>query len=243
MSSSPSDEVSAPANPSAALNPPLVFSIAVTLLLAVVAGWAWSRIPADARIPTHWDAAGRVNGYGGRNTLFLVPAMLLGISLLFRFIPLFDPRRTHILLSSHAYRAVWIALVLFFSGLQAILITAALGHPVAVTRWMSAGIGALFIVIGNVLGKVRSNFVFGVRTPWTLSSELAWNRTHRLAGRMFVVYGAAVAAAAIGGLPGTWLMSSLIAFVIVLCLTVAIYSYLVWRNDPNKLPNGAAKTT
>ena len=50
-------------------------------------------------------------------------------------------------------------------------------------------IGRLFIVLGNVLGKVRSNFMFGVRTPWTLASDPRWNKTHRLVGRLFVLLG------------------------------------------------------
>jgi uncharacterized membrane protein len=241
MNSSPSDEVSSPVDSSSALNPPLVFSAFVTVLLSSLAMWAWWRIPADARIATHWDAMGRVNGYGGRNTLFFVPATVLGMSVLLRFIPLIDPRRSHILLSSRAYRAVWIAVVLFLSGIQAIMVGAALGYSISVGKWMFAGMGLVFVIVGNVLGKVRSNFFFGVRTPWTLSSELAWNRTHRLAGWMFVIYGLCETVAAVSGVRGNWLTSSVIGFVSILGASVCAYSYVVWRNDPNRLPSGAPK--
>jgi uncharacterized membrane protein len=51
--------------------------------------------------------------------------------------------------------------------------------------------------IGNVLGKLRSNFFVGIRTPWTLSSEHVWDQTHRWAGRLFV--GAAAVLAVLAG--------------------------------------------
>ena len=40
------------------------------------------------------------------------------------------------------------------------------------------------------MGQIRSNFMMGIRTPWTLSSDLAWEKTHRLGGWLFMVAGA-----------------------------------------------------
>jgi uncharacterized membrane protein len=56
-------------------------------------------------------------------------------------------------------------------------------------RWIIAGVAVLFVVMGNYMPKTRASFMFGVRTPWTLSSDMAWERTHRLAGRLFMVAG------------------------------------------------------
>jgi uncharacterized membrane protein len=98
-------------------------------------------------------------------------------------------------------------------------------------------VGALFVVIGNYLGKTRSNFFFGVRTPWTLSSELSWARTHRLAGRLFVLSGLVIMlTAVVAPGPTTALVISL-AIAGVVAIPVA-YSYLVWRSDPAKQPIG-----
>ena len=117
------------------------------------------------------------------------------------------------------------------------VVLAAVGSPLDVNLVLSVATGLLFIVIGNVLGKVRSNFMFGVRTPWTLSSDLSWNKTHRLVGRLFVLLG--LATIVVGVVGGTT------AFVVVLLggigvvLVVAfVYSYQVWKSDPAKLKIG-----
>lgn len=213
---------------------PLVVSLLVTAVMFGAAWWLWRQLPVDARIPDHWNAAGQVDKYRGRDSLFVIPGLTLALTLLFLFLPRIEPRRAHLLLSSRAYRAVWIAIVLFSAGLQLFKIEAALGVPVSAARWIGIGLGALFLVVGNYLGKVRSNFVFGVRTPWTLSSELSWNRTHRLAGWMFVGFGLALVACGITGGLSAHLHYLVIGFAVVLLVTLLPYSYFVWRSDPDK---------
>lgn len=213
---------------------PLAVSLVVTAALAGASWWAWRQLPVDARIPSDWNTAGQIDGYRGRDSLFLIPGLTLGLTLLFLFLPRIEPRRTHLLLSSRAYRAVWLAIVLFSAGLQLLKIQAALGAPISVEKWSGVGLGALFLVIGNFLGKVRSNFVFGVRTPWTLSSELSWNKTHRLAGWMFVGFGLALVTCAIAGMLSAHRSALIIGFVTALLATVLPYSYFVWRSDPDR---------
>ena len=87
--------------------------------------------------------------------------------------------------------------------------------------------------MGNYLGAVRSNFFFGVRTPWTLSSELSWERTNPLAGRLLVPLGLIVALMALAG----WALAGLATFIalLVAAMPVAIaYSCRVWRDDPQR---------
>ena len=90
--------------------------------------------------------------------------------------------------------------------------------------------GLMFIVIGNYLGKIRRNYMFGVRTPWTLASELSWNKTHRVTGKLFVVSGLLIVLASF------W--SPIVAFYTMMVtilgavLFALIYSYLVWKRDP-----------
>jgi uncharacterized membrane protein len=210
-------------------------SIIVTVVVAAASVWAWQQVPPGRRIPIHWDGAGRANGYGGRGSLFLMPGVMLGITLLFQLLPKIEPRRANLLLSSRAYKAVWLAIVFFCAGIQGVIIGAAFGRTGPMAKWICFGLGALFVIIGNFLSKVRSNFFFGIRTPWTLSSELSWNRTHRLAGWMFVAFGIGEIAATFAQIPGKWLNRSLIGFIAVLLATVLIYSYYVWRNDPDKV--------
>jgi uncharacterized membrane protein len=91
----------------------------------------------------------------------------------------------------------------------------------------------IIAVLGNYLGAVRSNFFFGVRTPWTLSSELAWERTNRLAGRLLVPLGLIVALMALAD----WALAGLVTLIVLLVASMAVtvvYSYRVWRDDPQR---------
>ena len=98
------------------------------------------------------------------------------------------------------------------------------------TRIVILLVGLLFIMIGNVLGKVRPNHWLGYRTPWTLADVRVWDRTHRFAGWLFVIAGALLAVAAVLN-PGSGALAAILLFIVA---TVAIApcakSYLLWRN-------------
>ena len=212
----------------------LAISVVVTALLFAGSDWAFRQIPEGTRIPIHWNLAGRPNGYGGRGFLYFIPCLSLGLALLFLLLPRVEPRRGRLLLSSPAYQSLWVATMIFLACVHAIMVRAALGHGFAGGRWVAFALGALFIVAGNALGHVESNFFCGIRTPWTLSSELSWRRTHRLGGWIVVLAGIGLAGAALADVPFRWLAKALFAFLIVLLPTVFVYSYRVWRADPAK---------
>lgn len=211
-----------------------VFSLLMTAATTAAAVWAWRQLPADAQVPMHWNAAGEIDGRGGRGSLFLFPMIILVETLLFAGLPYIEPRRLNLLRSSRAYSAVWIVGVSFMSLIQGGIMLTALGRPVAMDKLAIVGAGIVFIVVGNFLGKVRSNFFFGVRTPWTLSSELSWNKTHRLAGRLFVVFGVAVMVVPLLGLSGTALTFGFLGSLVAVAIIPIVYSYFVWRSDQNK---------
>lgn len=209
----------------------LVVSLVLAALGAAAAAWACWRLPADAQVPMHWNAAGQVDAYGGRGSLFLLPAVVLFLTLLFAVLPHIEPRRLNLRRSANAYRTVWIAVVGFMTVIQAAIVATALGHSLPVGRVAMGGVGVLFLVLGSVLGSVRSNFFFGVRTPWTLSSELSWSKTHRLAGRLFATMGVLLAAAALLRAPDQALVYGMLAAVGVIAAVLVLYSYCIWRLD------------
>lgn len=212
---------------------------AVVAMLAVAAWGLW-RVGPGATVPIHWDAAGNVDGDGPAWLAFLlVPVIGIGLAGLFAAIPRVEPRRANLERSGSAYRTVAIALMVLMVGLQVMLVLAGVGIDVPVALAVGGGVGLLFMVLGNVMTTVRSNFMFGVRTPWTLSSELAWDRTHRLVGRLFVAGGVAMVLASLIG--STQLLVALIlGFVVVVLVVAFAYSYRVWRDDPDRRPIGGA---
>ena len=90
--------------------------------------------------------------------------------------------------------------------------------------------GALFMVIGNYLGKVRSNFIFGIRTPWTLSSEDAWDKTHRLGGWLFFVTGLLIFLSGLFSENG-WIFVMLLGGFFLAIIFLFGYSYWIWKQD------------
>lgn len=210
------------------------YRLAVVVLLAMlgVAVWGLASVGVDARVPIHWGASGEVNGYGPAWLGFLVtPVITLGLVGLLAVIPRIEPRRRNLERSAAAYRTLANTTLVLTLGLQIVLVLAGTGHALPVALVIGAGIGILFAVLGNVMATVRSNFMFGVRTPWTLTSELSWDRTHRLVGRLFFVGGLITFVSSFAGSP-TLVLVVLLATVVGILAVGVVFSYRVWQSDP-----------
>jgi uncharacterized membrane protein len=219
--------------------PYLITAALVVVGMLAVSAWAWPQIPDGAQVPIHWGIDGRANGWAPKwQGLLLLPAMTGGIALVLAFAPRVDPRSGNIQRSATAYWAIAVAALVLMAVIHVAAVLAATGRSVNIGLIVSLAVGGLFVVVGNFLGKTRSSWIFGIRTPWTLSSELAWTRTHRLGGYLFTLLGVAVIAAALlapGGVPAFLLLGG----VVVLVPLLFAYSYLVWRDDPERQQVGA----
>ncbi|HYO42613.1 MAG TPA: SdpI family protein [Candidatus Limnocylindrales bacterium] len=217
----------------------LISGIALTAMLGVSA-WGLAQVGPDATVPTHWNIQGEVDGYGSAWFAFLmIPAVTAGIVGLMALIPRIEPRRENLRRSAAAYRTLAITLVLLMTVIHLVVVIGGIGVDVPVGFIIGMGIGVLFLVTGNVLTTVRSNFMFGVRTPWTLSSERSWDRTHRLVGRLFVVTGITMIVLALTGI--LWLVMGVMLVMIAVTLVAGYwYSYRQWQADPDHRPTGDA---
>ena len=205
---------------------------ACVVAMLAVSAWAWPQGPADAQIPLHWGLDGRADGYVPTWIGLLgIPLTAAALVALLTVIPRFEPRRRNLERSSTAYAAIGVAIAGFLAALHVVVVLAALGAHADVAAVATIGTGVLFVVIGNYLGKTRSNWFFGVRTPWTLSSDLSWARTHRAGGWLFMAIGLAtlVATITLGSQVALWLM---VAGLLGGVVGLFAYSYLVWRDDP-----------
>jgi len=215
------------------IRPILVAGAIVTVVMLAITAWAWGQIPADAQIPIHWGPSGEANGYASKEVgLLLLPALTLGIGALLAWIPGIDPRQSNILRSQPAYRAITYAVLLFMLVMQVAIVLTATGRDVDMARIVSVGVGVLFVVIGNYLGKTRSSWFFGIRTPWTLSSERSWARTHRLGGYLFLAFGLVMII--VGLVDPALLIWVLIPGLVVVVGVPVVYSYYIWRDDPDR---------
>lgn len=179
---------------------------AATLALTL---FAYERLPA--RIPIHWNIDGVANGFGPRAMIFAFSAMMVVVAALWAVLPAVSPRRYEVERFGPTWWNSGLLVVALFAYMQMMLLWSQLGGQLRLERAMMGGVALLIVLLGNVLGKVRSNFWFGVRTPWTLANERVWYATHRLAGKTMVAGGLVALALLLGGLPVRWAHIAIIA--------------------------------
>jgi uncharacterized membrane protein len=162
-----------------------ILLIAVALVATVV---LYPHLPA--RVPVHWNIHSQPDNYGPRWTLFLFgPGFMAAVMLLTWVLPWLSPKRFEIDSFWQTYHLVMLMVFGMMAYVYAALLWAECGRAIDVGRAISCGVCLLFILIGNVMGKLRRNFYVGVRTPWTLASERVWNTSHRFAAKTFVAGG------------------------------------------------------
>jgi uncharacterized membrane protein len=209
-----------------------ILPLAVLAAMFAGAAWSWPRVPD--RLPIHWNAAGEVDGYGGKFVgLMLLPLVAVGMYALFLVLPKFDPGKRNYESFGKAYLALRTALILFFAVLYAATLVEFHGTRVPMTAVIMPALGMLFLIIGNVLSKIRPNHFVGIRTPWTLSSKQSWDKTHRLGGWLFVIQGVMFIAMAFAS-PALMLPAILGTTLAMVCILLP-YSYHVYTRDPDRI--------
>jgi len=178
----------------------------------------------------HWGISGEPNGYGSRTLgAFLLPVVVLGMWGLLIALPRLHPRSENIEKFRDTYDVFVVAVIAVMCVLHVAVVGSALGWPVPVSRLAPVAIGALFTFLGTLLPRFSSNFFFGIRTPWTLSSDTAWARTQRVGGYLMVLTGLLLMLAGFLGSP-LWLWIA-IGGAVALAAVVLVYSYVVWRAE------------
>jgi uncharacterized membrane protein len=181
------------------------------------------------KVPSHWNASGQIDTYQSRTWgAFGMPLMLAGIYLGMLFLPYIDPKRENYPKFKTTYGIIRLALVVVFSIIQISTLIVALGGPKdLIPKLVPITIGALFIVIGNYMPRIKFNWFVGIRTPWTLSNEEVWRGTHRFSGYMFIIAGMLMCLAAF--LPSPINIIIALTGVVVSGVFSIVYSYILFR--------------
>jgi len=194
----------------------------ILILLPVLAGLIlWNQLPDQ--MPTHWNAVGEIDGWSSKPfAVFGLPLILLAAQWLCVIGTSADPKK-----ANHSGKIL--QLVLWIVPLLSIVLhvltyAAALGKEVRMEVVMPVLMGAVFIIIGNYLPKCKQNYTIGIKIPWTLHSEENWNRTHRLAGRVWVLCGFLMMLTGFFG--GFWVF---LVLVLVMVAVPMVYSYMLHR--------------
>jgi len=207
-------------------------TILVLLMIigATVAGLLlWNRLPDQ--MASHWNINDEVDGYMSKFWgMFMMPLITLGMFALFLVIPAIDPLKANIAKFREAFNLFIVLIVAFMLYIHGLTLAWSLGYTnFRMSTSMLPAMGLLFIFIGYMLRKAKRNFFIGIRTPWTLSSDTVWDKTHQLGSILFIAAGAlALVGSIIGGFT-----AFLLIFIPLIGSTIflVVYSYVLYQRE------------
>lgn len=204
------------------------YSAVVVAAAVAMSAAAYPRLAE--RVPVHWGIGGEPDRWGSRfEGAVLFPFVMLGAWVLLRLLPRIDPRAPNYAKMQSTYDFMVAAVMTLLLLVHAMVLAAGLGYAVPVGRITPVLVGGLFVTLGNVLPRARPNWWFGIRTPWTLSSDRVWARTHRVGGYAMTAAGIVILAGA--ALPGIWPFAVFIVASAVAAIGPIVYSYIIWREE------------
>ena len=182
-------------------------------------------------VASHWNINDQVDGSMSRFWgAFLMPLITLGVLGLFLLIPVIDPMRANIATFRPSFNLFIVLMVVFLFYMHILTLLWNLGmQTFRISSAMLPALGLLFIFIGFMLKRARRNFSIGIRTPWTLSSDHVWDRTHHLGATLFMVSGVLAALGAF--FPGNIAYWLVLGPVMASSLYLVVYSYVLWRQE------------
>jgi uncharacterized membrane protein len=172
------------------------------------------------QMPTHWDAQGQVNGHASKAVaLFIMPVISFFLFLLFIAVPRVDPLKKNVAKFRNYFDGFIVAVFLFLFYLYFLTMAWPLGFRFDMIRMLSPAFGFLFYCAGILISKAKRNWFIGIRTPWTMSSDRVWDRTHELGGKLFK-------AAGIIAFFGVFFRDHVLGFVLVPVIAAAVYTFV-----------------
>ena len=209
------------------------FGLVIAVVAAGISVWAYPQLPPT--VATHWNVRGVADGFSSRLlAVSIMPLVIIAMTGVFNVLPRLDPRRANYSKFIGTYWLIANAVILFILIGHGMIVATGLGYPVKIGRTMPIGVGLLFIVLGNYLTRVEPNWFVGIRTPWTLSSDTVWRKTHRTGGWLMVLGGIVIAACAFFP-PGAFL-PLFIAAVLIMAVIPIVQSYVLWKREQHDRP-------
>lgn len=207
--------------------------ISIIILLSFALGiYLYPQMPE--KMASHWDIQGKVDDYMPKFWgLFLMPIVSLGLFFLFILIPKIDPLKANIKKFRKYFDGFIILIILFLFYLELLIIFWNLGFRFNIPQVLAPALGMLFYCSGILIEKAKRNWFIGIRTPWTLSSDKVWEKTHKIGGKLFKIAGII----AFGGIffPSCAFFLVLIPIILAAIYTI-IYSYFEYQKETNS-PN------
>ncbi len=162
----------------------------LSLLPFLLVALFWGRMPE--LVPIHWNAAGQADSYASKSFLWWLCVIAPVMALLLQFLPRLDPKKENYKKFQNLYDLVAITLPCIMLFVMGVTIAEAINPGgLKVGRLIMGFLSLLFMFLGNLMGKIKTNWFMGIRTPWALSDPDVWNKTQRMGGRVFFLAGLA----------------------------------------------------
>lgn len=197
----------------------------LTIAIPVILAWIlWEKLPI--KIPVHWNFYGEADSYMPKaQAIAVFSAINVVLYALLWLLPIIDPKRNFSQFKT-SYHWLTFSLATFFCGLTSIIIIHSAGTAFHLFKAIMAIVLLMFLVMGNFMGKLRPNYFVGIRTPWTIENDEVWVKTHRLAGRLWVIT-ATIALALMATVHApSWIFAATLLIVVFVPL---IYSYIIYK--------------
>lgn len=194
---------------------------------------AFATLPADAVLAIHWNIDGVADGFAGREALLVVPVVTALVGGLLVLAVRYDPRRANIARSADALGIVVVALSLLVAVVQSAIINSGFGEAARLDRAVPIVAGSLFAILGYAMPNIRQNYTIGVRLPWTIESEAAWDAAHRFVGGIWILVGTVTALLGLLAFGEAAILTLLIGLALSIVGTLYV-AYRVWSREPKR---------
>lgn len=209
----------------------LMIILAILPLAMVLA--VYNKLPG--LVPMHWGIDGSVDRYGEKSELFLLAGINIFMAVLFYVMPKIDPKRRNY----DRFQASYEWIILWTMGFMVVMMGLTLAETMYpgtlnIGKWVCVMVALLFISIGNMLPKIKRNYFTGVKTPWALSSDTVWNKTHRLGGKCFVLGGFLMLISAVAG-SGKAMFAMTMMVAVFICVIPMAMSYIWYQREAKEI--------
>ncbi|MGB8453287.1 MAG: SdpI family protein [Anaerocolumna sp.] len=177
------------------------------------------------QIPVHWNLQWEINGWGDKKIILLLGLLPIFILIINGFIKRHDTNNNKKNIKVNNILKCGISMLLIIFNWVSIIIAS--GSDINMKFILPAFIGVFFILLGNYMPVLKSNFMIGIRNPWTLSNESVWRRTHKAGGYVFIVIGLFMV---IMSFMQTEVINKIVFTLLLIgIIVINIYSYLIYQ--------------
>ena len=206
----------------------------ILLLTAIITLCVYPKVPDT--VPIHWNFNGEVDSTGPKYMLFVFLGIAFGANLLMLFAKKIDPKGENYDKFPLVFDITRVFITALLCGMELMVIGFAFNPSFAdMETIMYLIMGMMFILLGNYMPKVKRNYTFGIKTPWTLDNETVWNKTHRMAGVLWVIGGVIILFAAF--IPAKMALILMMGVLFLMVIIPTVYSYIAFKKEKENEAN------